>query len=72
MQVGSHPARVAILVISLLALITQQVQSQPVRSVHMISYNLWANICIGLVFLSLLEFALAIFYDERNKVCFLF
>lgn len=65
---SSYPARVSILVVSLLALITQQVQSQPVRSIQTISYNIWANVCIGLVFFGLIEFALAIIWDERQKV----
>lgn len=65
---SSYPARVSILVVSLLALITQQVQSQPVRSIQTISYNIWANVCIGLVFLALIEFALAIIWEEKHKV----
>ena len=65
--VTSYPARACILTISLLSLITQQIQSQPVRSTSTISYNVWSNACIGIVFFALIEFGWAIVWEEKQR-----
>lgn len=66
--VTSFPARACILTISLLSLITHLVQSQPVRSLSIISFNVWSNACIAIVFFALIEFGWAIVHEEKQKV----
>lgn len=51
---GSYPARTALSITALLALITQQMQSSNVNVSYIMALNIWMLICIAFVFLSLI------------------
>ncbi|RWS03489.1 cys-loop ligand gated ion channel-like protein, partial [Dinothrombium tinctorium] len=66
--VNSHPARASLSITSLLALITQQLQVTPgLNTSYAVSINIWMNICTTLVFLSLIEFVIAITWERKNR-----
>ncbi|CAG2180406.1 unnamed protein product, partial [Oppiella nova] len=62
--VTAYPARVALVITALLALITQQHQSAEVNVSYVIALNVWMIICIAFVFFALIEYAIAIAYCE--------
>ncbi|KAI1278452.1 Glycine receptor subunit alpha-3 [Halotydeus destructor] len=64
---NAYPARVALVITSLLALITQQLQSSAeISAAYVVAINLWMIICISFVFLALIEFAFAIAWSEEH------
>ncbi|RWS06128.1 cys-loop ligand gated ion channel-like protein [Dinothrombium tinctorium] len=63
------PARISLVVTSLLALITQQLQiTSGLRTSYTVAINIWMNLCTTLVFLCLIETAIAIIWDQKKKV----
>ena len=62
----SYPARVTLIVTSLLSLITQQVQTVHIYASYIISIHIWNNICTTFVFLGLIEFIIATCWDTNN------
>lgn len=62
----SYPARVTLIVTSLLSLITQQVQTVHIYASYIISIHIWNNICTTFVFLGLIEFVIATCWDNNN------
>ncbi|XP_054157579.1 glycine receptor subunit alpha-1-like [Oppia nitens] len=64
--VTAYPARVALVITALLALITQQHQSSEVNVSYVIALNVWMIICIAFVFFALIEYAIAIAYQESQ------
>lgn len=65
---NAYPARVALVITSLLALITQQLQSSAeISASYVVALNLWMIICITFVFLALIEFAFAIAWADDKK-----
>ncbi|KAI1290830.1 Glycine receptor subunit alphaZ1 [Halotydeus destructor] len=63
----AHPARVALSMTSLLALITQQIQDSSIKVSYITALNTWSLICISFVFMSLVELALSVLWDSRAK-----
>lgn len=61
-----YPARVTLIVTSLLSLITQQVQTVHIYASYIISIHIWNNICTTFVFLGLIEFILATCWDNSR------
>ncbi|RWS20667.1 cys-loop ligand gated ion channel-like protein, partial [Leptotrombidium deliense] len=54
--VTSYPARASLVVTSLLALITQQLQiTSDIKTSYLVAINIWTNLCTTIVFLCLLE-----------------
>lgn len=60
----SYPARVTLIVTSLLSLITQQVQTVHIYASYIISIHIWNNICTTFVFFGLIEFVMATCWDN--------
>ena len=52
------------MITALLALITQQHQSAEVNVSYVIAINVWMIVCITFVFFGLIEYAIAIAYDQ--------
>ncbi|XP_074600219.1 glycine receptor subunit alpha-2-like [Brevipalpus obovatus] len=65
----SYPARVTLIVTSLLSLITQQVQTVHIYASYIISIHIWNNICTTFVFLGLIEFIMATCWDNACSNC---
>ncbi|CAG2106587.1 unnamed protein product, partial [Medioppia subpectinata] len=63
--ISAYPARVALVITALLALITQQYQSSQVNVSYIIAINVWMITCIAFVFLALIEYAFAITYHDN-------
>ena len=71
----AYPARVALMITSLLALVTLQLQiASQIHTAYAVSINIWMLICVAFAFLGLLEYAFAIALQERldKKVCGVF
>lgn len=54
------------MITALLALITQQHQSAEVNVSYVIAINVWMIVCITFVFFGLIEYAIAIAYDQST------
>lgn len=64
----SYPARIALVVTSLLGLITQEIQSSgEISASYVVALNIWYIICIGFVFLALVEFGFAMLHFHKNS-----
>lgn len=62
----SYPARIAIVVMSLLGLITQEIQtSGEINASYVVALNIWYIGCITFVFLALIEFAFAMLHFHK-------
>lgn len=69
-----YPARVAVVVTPMLSLVTQQTQiNAEIKVSYVVAVHIWMIFSIIFVFLSLVEYALAIVYhhriDEKKEVC---
>ncbi|RWS27488.1 Glycine receptor subunit alphaZ1-like protein, partial [Leptotrombidium deliense] len=65
---GSYPARASVVVTSMLALITQQLQTtSDIKTSYFVCINIWMNICTTIVFCCLLEFAFAIIWEQNKQ-----
>ncbi|RWS23885.1 Glycine receptor subunit alphaZ1-like protein [Leptotrombidium deliense] len=65
---SSYPARASIVVTSMLALITQQLQiTSDIKTSYFVSINIWMNICTTIVFCCLLEYAIALVWESKQK-----
>ncbi|RWS05847.1 Glycine receptor subunit alphaZ1-like protein, partial [Dinothrombium tinctorium] len=66
--INTIPARISLVVTSLLALITQQLQiTSGLRTSYTVAINIWMNLCTTLVFLCLIETAIAIIWEQKKK-----
>lgn len=64
----SYPARIALVVTSLLGLITQEIQSSgEINASYVVALNIWYIICISFVFLALIEFGFAMFHFQKKN-----
>ena len=61
-----YPARVAVVVTPMLSLITQQTQiNSEIKVSYVVAIHIWMILSITFVFLSLVEYELAIVYHHR-------
>ncbi|KAI1290949.1 Glycine receptor subunit alphaZ1 [Halotydeus destructor] len=64
---NAYPARVALSITSLLALITQQMQASALNVSYIMALNVWSLICITFVFFTLVELALSVLWAHRHE-----
>ena len=64
---NAYPARTALSITGLLALITQQMQASTLNVSYIMALNVWMLICITFVFLSLIELALSVVWATRKE-----
>lgn len=63
----SYPARIVLTVTSLLALITQEIEtSAEINASYVVALNVWMIICISFVFLAIVEFGFAMLHFHKN------
>lgn len=68
---NSYPARVTLVITSLLALITQQLQtSAEINASYVVALNIWMIICISFVFLAFIEYTFAIIWSLNRVINF--
>ncbi|XP_074595324.1 glycine receptor subunit alpha-3-like isoform X2 [Brevipalpus obovatus] len=66
--VTAYPARVGLNVTALLSLITLQLHiTSTIQTTYIVSINIWMLICIGFVFVGMIEFAAALVLSSREK-----
>ncbi|KAI1290832.1 Glycine receptor subunit alphaZ1 [Halotydeus destructor] len=63
---NAYPARVALCITSLLALITQQMHNASMNVSYIMALNVWMLICISFVFMSLVELAISVVWSQRK------
>lgn len=67
MPCEAYPARVTLSVTSLLSIVTQQYQTAMPGVSYVVALNVWMIVCIGFVFLGLVEYALVVACVAMSK-----